>query len=295
MLPVSRLLILSLLAASSSPAIAHAGADHSDAPGWMLDPLVTVPLACVLLLFLVGRWRLAQRSKLPRSRAWLFLGGWLVLTAALISPLHEGGERSFTLHMIEHELIMLVATLLLAAASAGGVLAWGLPGPLRTALGGRWRMPLAGIWRRLTEPVTATILQALMMWAWHAPAFFDRALTSQGWHVAQHLSFVLASLIFWRAMLDVRRGGYLVSAVCLFLTSLVEGVLGALMALSASPWYPAYAAMGMSGIGLDPVSDQQLAGLVMWIPGGLVHGAAALAFLYRWLSTNEDGDAVPSH
>jgi len=295
MLPVSRLLILSLLAASSSPAIAHAGADHSDAPGWMLDPLVTVPLACVLLLFLVGRWRLAQRSKLPRSRTWLYLGGWLVLTAALISPLHEGGERSFTLHMIEHELIMLVATLLLAAASAGGVLAWGLPGPLRTALGGRWRMPLAGIWRRLTEPVTATILQALMMWAWHAPAFFDRALASQGWHVAQHLSFVLASLIFWRAMLDVRRGGYLVSAVCLFLTSLVEGVLGALMALSASPWYPAYAAMGMSGIGLDPVSDQQLAGLVMWIPGGLVHGAAALAFLYRWLSTNEDGDAVPSH
>jgi putative membrane protein len=295
MLPVNRLPILSLLAASSSPAVAHAGADHSDAPGWTLDPLVTVPLACVLLLFLIGRRRLAQRSKLPRSHSWLFVGGWLVLTGALISPLHEGGERSFTLHMIEHELIMLVATLLIAAASADGVLAWGLPGCLRTALGGRWRMPLASVWRRLTQPVTATVLQAVVMWAWHAPAFFNRALTSQGWHVAQHLSFILASLIFWRAMLDVRRGGDLVSAICLFLTSLVEGVLGALMALSASPWYPAYAAMGMSGIGLDPVSDQQLAGLVMWIPGGLVHGAAALAFLYRWLITNEDGDAVPSH
>jgi len=294
MFPVKRLLVLGLLAASS-PAVAHADHDHSTAPGWTLDPWVTLPLVCVLLVFLIGRWRLAQRSKLPRSRTWLFLGGWLVLTAALISPLHEGGEQSFTLHMIEHELIMLVATLLLATASAGGVLAWGLPGPLRTALGGHWRMPLAALWRRLTEPVTATILQALVMWAWHAPALFNRALTSQGWHIAQHLSFILASLIFWRAMLDVRRGGYLVSALCLFLTSLVEGVLGALMALSVSPWYPAYAAMGMSGIGLDPVSDQQLAGLVMWIPGGLVHGAAALAFLYRWLSMNEDGDAVPSH
>jgi putative membrane protein len=212
-----------------------------------------------------------------------------------VSPLHEGGERSFTLHMIEHELIMLLATLLLAAAGAGGALAWALPLTLRNALGGRWRLPLAALWRRLTEPITATVLQSLVMWAWHAPALFNRALMSQSWHVAQHVSFILASLIFWRAMLDVRRGGYLVSALCLFLTSLVEGVLGALMSLSASPWYPAYAAMGMSGIGLDPVSDQQLAGLIMWIPGGLVHGAAALAFLYRWLSMNEDGDAVPSH
>ena len=64
------------------------------------------------------------------------------------------------------------------------------------------------------------------------------------------------------------------------------------MALSQSPWYSAYAAMGMSGIGLDPTTDQQLAGLVMWIPGGLVHGAAALWLLHRWLSS-EDGHAAP--
>ena len=85
------------------------------------------------------------------------------------------------------------------------------------------------------------------MWAWHAPALFDRALDSRGWHVAQHLSFIVASLLFWSAMLNPRRGGYALSAACLFLTSLVEGALGALMALSQSPWYSAYAAMGMSG------------------------------------------------
>jgi putative membrane protein len=294
MFPV-RLFFLVGLLATSSAALAHSGHEHSDTPGWTVDPIVTVPLAALLLLFLVGRWRLGRRSKLPRSRTWLFLGGWLILSGALVSPLHQGGERSFTLHMIEHEMIMLLATLLLAAASAGGVLAWGLPAPVRDSLSGRWRHPLVAIWRRLTEPVTATILQALVMWAWHAPALFNRALMSQGWHIAQHASFILASYIFWRAMLDVRRSGYLVSALCLFLTSLVEGVLGALMSLSESPWYAAYAAMGMSGIGLDPVSDQQLAGLIMWIPGGLVHGAAALAFLYRWLSMNEDSDAVRSN
>jgi len=294
MFPMNRLLALILLPCASA-AIAHAGHDHRTAPGWTIDPWLTVPLACLLLLFVAGRLRLARRSSQARPRSWLFLAGWLVLTGALVSPLHEGGERSFTLHMIEHELIMLVATLLLATADAGGTLAWGLPRPLRHALGGGWRQPLATLWRRLTEPVTATIIQSVVMWVWHAPALFDRALGSPGWHAAQHLSFIFASLIFWRAMLDVRRGGYLLSALCLFLTSMVEGALGALMALSASPWYAAYAAMGVSGIGLSPASDQQLAGLVMWIPGGLVHGAAAIAFLYRWLNMNEDNRVLPSH
>jgi cytochrome c oxidase assembly factor CtaG len=278
--------------ASASPALAHDGTAHTESPGWTLDPWVTVPLGLVLLIFLVGRSRLARRSGVERPRSWLFVAGWAVLAAALVSPLHEGGERSFTLHMIEHELIMLVATLLLAVARAGGTLAWGLPPSLRRALGGGWKSPLTAIYRRLTEPVTATVVQAVVMWAWHAPALFDRALESQGWHVAQHLSFILASLFFWTAMFGPRRGNDLLAAACLFLTSLVEGALGALMALSESPWYAAYAAMGVSGIGLDPAVDQQLAGLVMWIPGGLVHGAVALVLLYRWLARADAGPTL---
>jgi len=220
-----------LLLAVAAPALAHVGHEHPEGPSWSLDPLVTVPLGLMLLLFLVGRRRLARRSSLPRTRAWWFVAGWAVLALAFASPLHEGGERSFTLHMAEHELIMLVATLLLAASRAGGTLAWGLPAPARRALAAGWKAPLAALWQRMTEPVTATVVQAVVMWAWHAPALFDRALRSQGWHVAQHLSFIVASLAFWVAMLGRRRGGYLLSAACLFLTSLVEGALGALMAL----------------------------------------------------------------
>jgi cytochrome c oxidase assembly factor CtaG len=218
-----------------------------------------------------------------------------VLTLSLVPPLYQAGEQSFAMHMIEHELIMLVATLLLAASNAGGVLAWGLPSSLRHALGGSWKAPLASLWKRLTEPVTATIVQAAVMWLWHAPLLFDRALESNAWHAAQHLSFVAASLFFWVAMLDPRRGGYLLSAGCLFVTTLVEGALGALMALSRSPWYADYAAMSLSGIGLDPATDQQLAGLIMWIPGGVLHGAVALLLLYRWLQASEGGDALRAH
>ena len=139
----------------------------------------------------------------------------------------------------------------------------------------------------MTEPVTATVLQAVAMWVWHAPALFDRALQSRGWHIAQHMSFIVTSLLFWWAMIHVQRGRYSLSAACLFATSLVGGLLGALMAFSSSPWYAGYAAMGMTGIGLDPVTDQQLAGLLMWIPGGMVHAAAALILLYRWLKSSE--------
>jgi cytochrome c oxidase assembly factor CtaG len=215
---------------------------------------------------------------------------------SLVSPLHEAGEQSFTMHMIEHELIMLVATLLLAASGAGGVLAWGLPRPLGRALGGSWKSPLAALWKRLTEPVTATAVQAIVMWVWHAPALFDRALDSSGWHIFQHSCFFLSSLLFWWAMLHPRgrSGGYGVSAACLFVTSLIGGALGALMSLSSSPWYADYAAMGMTGIGLGPVDDQRLAGLIMWIPGGLVHGVAALAMFYKWLKGSEAARSSPA-
>ena len=281
-----------LLLTTAAPAFAHGG--HEGPLGWTLDPLLTVPLGLALLIYLVGLFRLSKRaSKRPTGVA-LFLSGWAVLTLSLTSPLHEAGERSFTMHMIEHELIMLLATLLLAASSAGGVLAWGLPRPLRLSLGGGWKSPLQRLWKLLTEPITATAIQAAVMWGWHAPFLFDRALDSFGWHVAQHACFFVSSLLFWWAMLHPReRGsGYGVSAACLFATSLIGGALGALMSFSSSPWYADYAAMGMTGVGLDPVDDQRLAGLIMWIPGGLVHGAAALALAYKWLKASETGHAA---
>jgi cytochrome c oxidase assembly factor CtaG len=284
-----RLLALPL-AVVASPAFAHGA--HEGALGWTLSPILTIPLALALVIYLVGWARLSRRAS-TAVRPTLFLSGWTVLALSLVSPLHEAGERSFTMHMIEHELIMLVATLLLAASGAGGVLAWGLPKPLRQALGGGWKSPLQSLWRRLTEPVTATAIQGVVLWAWHAPPLFDRALDNLGWHIAQHACFLLSSLLFWWAMLHPRgrAAGYGVSAACLFATSLIGGALGALMSFSSSPWYADYAAMGMTGIGTDPVTDQRLAGLIMWIPGGLVHGMAALALFYKWLKSAEGGHA----
>ena len=285
-----RIVAAAILALAATPAAAHGS--HEGAIGWTLSPELVIPLALALLIYVVGWMRLSTRASKAPAGTWLFLSGWAVLALTLTSPLHQAGERSFTMHMIEHELIMLVSTLLLASSNSGGVLAWGLPRPLRITLAGSWKSPLQRMWKWLTEPVTATAIQAVVMWVWHAPPLFDRALDSFGWHMAQHLSFFVASLIFWWAMLHPksRSTGYGTSAACLFATSLIGGALGALMSFSSSPWYAGYAAMGMTGIGLDPVDDQRLAGLIMWIPGGLVHGAAAVAMVYRWLKASEGGE-----
>ena len=138
--------------------VAHG--NHGCPLGWTLDPLLTVPLGLALLIYLVGWLRLSKRASRAGRGPALFLSGWLVLALSLVSPLHEAGERSFTMHMIEHELIMLVATLLLAASSAGGVLAWGLPRPLRQRARRQLEVAAAALWKRLTEPVTATAIQA---------------------------------------------------------------------------------------------------------------------------------------
>lgn len=276
------------LLVSSWPAEAHAGHVHVE-PQWTFAPGVVIPLALALVLYGAGWLRLSRRSSRPmrRGSAGTFLAGWAIMAAALVSPLHEAGERSFALHMIEHELIMLPAALLLVAARPGPVLLWGFPAALRQGLAPALRWP---IWRWAAKPPVATALQAAALVGWHMPALFDHALRSEAWHVAQHASFVGSALLFWWAMISHRRGqGKLVAALCLFLTSVIGSGLGALMALSGSPWYPAYAAMGSMPLGLSPRMDQQLAGIIMWVPGGMFHLAAALIILARALTAGPSG------
>lgn len=273
----------------AAPASAHAGHEHGI--GWTLDLSVILPLLFAAVLYAAGFARLRRRAGRGRDalvrQAWLYVAGWAILAGALVSPLHEAGERSFTMHMIEHELLMLPAALLLVAARPGPVLLWALPRPMRRLFGSAAQWSL---WRFLSEPITATAIQALAIWLWHMPGPFDLALRHEGWHIAQHLCFVVSALLFWWAMLH--RASETLAAICLFATSMIGGALGALMALSASPWYSAYATMGMTPFGLSPAEDQQLAGLIMWIPGGLFHLAAALMFLARWLSPKDPSDAL---
>jgi len=263
------------------------GVPHGEAPGWTLDPGIVGPLFIVLVLFAIGwrrlRARAARGGDLLDRRAWRFVLGWLLLAAALVSPLHQAGERSFAAHMFEHEMIMLAAAPLLVLSEPLAIMLWAFPARGRRIIGAMTATPVIALpWRLLRAPAAATLLQAAALWLWHAPALFDRALASAGWHAAQHLSFLLGALVFWSAMLD-RRTAPGVAALCLIATSIVSGALGALMAFAASPWYAGYARLGMAPFGLSPAEDQQVAGLLMWVPGGFVHAGAALLVMRRLL------------
>ncbi|VWX49417.1 cytochrome c oxidase assembly protein [Novosphingobium sp. 9U] len=270
------------------PVQAHeTGRSHLEPPGWTLDLSILAPLMLSLALYAIGWRRLRQRShggaERLAHRARLFGSGWLVLTGALVSPLHEAGERSFAAHMFEHELIMLVAAPLLVLAEPLAVMLWAFPSGGRRSLGSVTNLrPVEATWLLLSGAVTATPLQAAALWLWHAPALFDLALADERWHAAQHFSFLISALLFWTAMLG-RRTAPGVAALCLVGTSIVSGALGALMAFATSPWYAGYARLGMAPFGLSPAEDQQVAGLLMWVPGGLVHAGAALLIMRRLL------------
>jgi cytochrome c oxidase assembly factor CtaG len=256
------------------------------------------PMLLAAVLAGVGFARLRRRAGLGRAeldrRAVIFGLGLVVLAGATLSPLHALGARSFTAHMVEHELIMLAAAPLLVWSRPLSMMIWSFPAAGRRALAAVPRSRSGGgLWRTVSDPLLATVLQAAALWIWHLPSLFDLALRHEGWHAAQHLCFFASALVFWSAMLSPRRSPWLAAAL-LFATSMVTGALGAFMAVSQSPWYAPYEALGLAAFGLTPAEDQQLAGVLMWVPGGLFHAIVAIALIAPQLRSSR-AVAEPSH
>jgi putative membrane protein len=102
-------------------------------------------------------------------------------------------------------------------------------------------------------------------------------------HAAQHASFFLSALLFWWSLLYARgRAGYGLGVLYIFTTAVHTSILGALLTFAPSVWYPAYAP-GTRAWGLSPLEDQQIGGLIMWVPAGVVYLAAGLALFAAWL------------
>lgn len=276
------------------PTFAHDGSTAAfDRPGWALAALLPIA-AC----HGIGWTRLWRRSAAGRrilvARAALFACGWLVTAFALAGPMARLDGRSFAAHMVEHGLLLLVAAPLFAMARPGPVFLWAFPSGMARVLSRPLRWRVSGAMARATDdPVAASLLFAIVLWSWHAPRSFDAALASPGWHVVQHASFLGVGILFWRATIppprDRRTCG--VAAFCQFATACHGALLGTLMLFATRPWYDAYA-RALPAADLSPLEDQQLAGLLMWVPGGIVHACAALALVALWLGAGgrRDGE-----
>jgi len=259
---------------------------------WSVEPGIVLPLALAAGLYARGLralWRQAGTGHgIRRWQAAAFAAGWLVLVIALVSPLHELGETLFSAHMAQHELLMAVAAPLLVLGRPMLSFLWGLPMAWRRTAG-HWasRPPVRTTWHALTLPSIAWTVHALAIWVWHAPRLYDAAVTSALVHALQHASFLGSALLFWWALIHGRNGRlrYGASVLYVFTTALHTTALGAVLSLASRPLYPAYAST--AAWGLTPLEDQQLAGLIMWVPAGIAYLVAALGLMAEWLREAE--------
>jgi cytochrome c oxidase assembly factor CtaG len=143
---------------------------------------------------------------------------------------------------------------------------------------------LRAIWYRLTSPLVATVLHGAAIWVWHAPRLYEATLASSIVHATQHASFFVTALLFWWSVLrpSQRQARSGAPVLALFSTMMHSGLLGALIATAPALWYGAYATT-TAAWGLTPLEDQQLAGLVMWIPASVSYVVATLVHATRWL------------
>ncbi|NEX64919.1 cytochrome c oxidase assembly protein, partial [Noviherbaspirillum galbum] len=256
--------------------------------GWLVCSLVLAGAVYALgMLRLAGRaGRLGKALGFAAPPA--FALGLATLAAALASPLDGLAGESLSAHMAQHMLLMLAAPALIAWGRPGLASIWALPPAGRQAAGRWWRRGLAGrCLRALMRPLPAWLLASAALWFWHVPAAYRYALAHEGAHFAEHLSFFWTSLAFWMLVLHPRQSGGRGHGVALLMLAgfaLHSGLLGAMLTFSSVPWY----APQMSGrFGMSALEDQQLAGLLMWIPMNLAH-LASFAWLFAgWLDAME--------
>jgi putative membrane protein len=256
------------------------GHDPPSPSGW--DLLVTAGLLAMAVLYARGRARLgaavARRTRLAPLAFWI---GWMAMLIAVLPPLDGLAVERFSAHMLQHELLMLVGAPLLIAGRAFATALTGLPVPLRTAAASVLKgAPAGGTWRMLSAPLVAWALHGLAVWLWHVPALYEGAVRHEALHFVQHATFVGTAALFWSGLIHGRygRAGYGASVFYVFTTLVHTGLLGAVFTLAPSPLYSLYAARTP-----DAVADQQIAGLVMWVPAGFVLTVTGLALFAAWL------------
>lgn len=248
---------------------------------WNADPLVLTPVLLFTALYARGLRNLWARAGLSRGlsygQAASFALGIAALVVALVSPLDPLGETLLSAHMAQHALLVAVAPPLLLLGQPGAAFAWALPAASRKRLLG------SAAWKRLSQagnvlsrPLPAAVLHGLALWIWHAPAAFDAAAEGYWLHAAEHACFFGTAILFWRAVLAARSPRSAVPALmAAFATLMHGGFLGALLTLAPDPLYAWYE--GRTELwGMAQIEDQQLAGLLMWVPMGLVYFGACL-------------------
>ncbi|HEY2594192.1 MAG TPA: cytochrome c oxidase assembly protein [Chloroflexota bacterium] len=270
-----------------------------DLSAWSLDPFVLLGVGLAAVLYARG-WRYLRRHSrhaATKARATAFGAGLGLILLALVSPIGTYDQDLFSLHMTEHLLLTVGAPPLLLLGGPLLALLWGLPDQERRGAG-RWLRPGGWLFRvgsALARPTVALAVFVTTFALWHVPALYDAAQGQTLVHYTEHAMFFTAALLFWWPVIHPGGGARSLgklAAIAYVSIPMLEGTLiGALLTFAQRPFYTTYLdAPRLTG--LSPLDDQQLAGLIMWIPGGMVYGVAVLWLLASVLHDEEANAAA---
>ncbi|HEM45984.1 MAG TPA: cytochrome c oxidase assembly protein [Alphaproteobacteria bacterium] len=290
-------------AACVTAAGAHGGVAHGDDhhavtvwTSWPLSPGVLLGLVLAAAVYGAGLWRTPRDGRGAGWPALAFAGGLVALLAALQTPIEIAADRVFVVHQIEHMLLQIIGPMLIMVAAPQATLIRGLPAAARrfarTVIADS--VLFAGLFRFLFHPALATVMFVAATWLWMVPRYHDAAILEAPAHYAWHATLVASGLIFFWRVFDPRPwplGVSLPGRVAMLCVAAMAHILpGVYLSLKQNVLYTAYGAAGRLW-DLDALTDERLGGLTMWIPGGMMFAAAALAVVHTAMR-REDRDAA---
>jgi putative copper resistance protein D len=259
--------------------------------GWSFDPVVVLPLAVLAVGWIaaVRRVNAAHATNpVPRSRTIAFLSGLAAIAIALQSGIERYDTALFSVHMVQHILLTLVAAPLIALG-APVTLALRVASP---RVRQRWLLPVlhSRPLRVISHPVVAWLLFAGVMWAAHFSPLFDLALENRLVHDLEHALFLGSALLFWWPAVGLDPGPWRLSyparLIYVFLQMPQNTFLAVIILNARTLLYPHYATLNRPW-GPSPLFDQQAAGGIMWLAGDLLFIAAMAAIFVGWMRHEE--------
>ncbi len=258
---------------------------------WPFEPAVLIGVEVAAVLYVIGG--LGRRGDAWRS--FCFWAGLATILVALQSPLDMLARQLFWIHMVQHLLLMVVAAPLFALASPWMRMWHALPlgwrrGIAKPLFRKRGLEPVRWTWRKLSNPAVVWVLGAANLWVWHVPALYDLTLRNHLVHHLEHTLFFGLGLAFWAHVIDQRpfksRLGSIGRATLVFTTMIQSWALAAVLSFAPAAFY-AYALLPTRPGGISALTDQQLGGGMMWVPGAISYSIALVAMLFRWLAEEE--------
>src|ERR1700674_5339878 len=272
---------------------------------WPFEPAVLIAVEVAAVLYLVGGAGRPRRHHASAGK-WRELAFWLGLATILLalqSPIEILARQLFWVHMVQHLMLMVVAAPLLAV-SAPWIRIWrALPLAFRRSVARPLFLhprlaPLRVLYKQLARPGVIWTLAAVNLWLWHLPALYDLTLRNHSVHHLEHALFLGLGLAFWAHVFDQHPFhaplGTLARASYVFFAMVQSWGLAAVLSFATGPFY-AYALLPSRPGGISALTDQQIGGGMMWVPGAITYSIVFIALLFQWLAEEDSRAASISH